>query len=103
MFHKPLNDPFFATLKPAEWLWMYYQWDKDQEEEAKKMRNLAVLVGSFSNPALAQKMMKIDNPDYESDEELHQKTLEEMKGPLPEKKEIKKKRKKKIAIREVKI
>jgi hypothetical protein len=103
MFHKPLNDPFFASLKPAEWLWMYYQWDKDQEEEQKKMQQWAILIGSFSDPAAAKKMLKIDNPDFESDEELHQKTLEELKCPLPEKKELKKKRKKKVAIREVGI
>lgn len=102
MFHKPLNDPFFAKLKPTEWLWMYYQWNKDQEEENKRMQNLAILVGSFSNPKMAEKMIKDNKPDYESDEELHQKTLEEMKKPLPKKKE-KNKRKKKVAIREVGI
>lgn len=99
MFQKPLSDPFFASIKPAEWLWMYYQWEKDREEENKKLQNLGILIGSFHNPAAAQKMMKIDNPDYESDEELHQKTLEELKGPLPEKQEKKKKRKKKITIK----
>ena len=80
---------------------MYYQWEKDQEEEQKRLQNLGILIGGFFNPQMAQKMMQNENPTYESNEELHQKTLEEMKAPLPENKEPKKKRKKKVSIREI--
>lgn len=45
---------------------MYKSWEYNQEIELEKLRNQAILIGSFFNPEMAKKMIKNENPDYSS-------------------------------------
>lgn len=45
---------------------MYKSWEYSQELELEKLRNQAILIGSFFNPEMAKKMIKNENPDYSS-------------------------------------
>jgi hypothetical protein len=45
---------------------LYKSWEYNQEIELEKLRNQAILIGSFFNPEMAKKMIKNENPDYSS-------------------------------------
>jgi hypothetical protein len=63
-FGKLPNDPFYEDINPYLRVWLYEGWCHDLELEAEKLRNHAILTGSFSNPEAAQKMIK--EPTYQS-------------------------------------
>lgn len=59
-------------------LWMFEAWFADQEDQHEFAKNYAILEGSFTNPEAAKKMLKADNPDFESDDESYEKVSQEM-------------------------
>lgn len=65
-FGKSPDDLFYENINPYLKMWLYESWIHDQELESEKLRNQAILIGSFFNPEMAQKMLKIDNPDFQS-------------------------------------
>lgn len=48
---------------------MYESWYADLEEKNEFARSYAILQGSFANPEMARKMVKLENPDFESSDE----------------------------------
>lgn len=62
-------------MDPVEKLWWYEGWIDEEETKLKNYRAVAILIGSFYNNELAQRMVKDDNPDYvSSDDEFEQST-----------------------------
>jgi Glu-tRNA(Gln) amidotransferase subunit E-like FAD-binding protein len=57
---------------------MYESWLSDFEEQNEFARSYAILQGSFANPEMAQKMIKSENPVFESSEEDFERTTQEM-------------------------
>lgn len=49
---------------------MYYSWIYKQEKEIERLKQHGILIGSFTNPEAAQSMIKQENPDYKSTEDL---------------------------------
>ena len=63
------GDPWFDKINPWEKLWLYNSWIHKKEQEMELVRAASILTGSFSNPEMAEKMMKRDRPDYVSTDE----------------------------------
>jgi len=59
-------------------LWMFESWYADQEEQHEFAKNYTILEGSFTNPDAAKKMLKADNPDFESDDENYENISKQM-------------------------
>jgi hypothetical protein len=59
---------------------LYEGWVHDQELEAQRLRNQAILIGSFSNLEMAQRMIREDNPSVQATdvEETSRKVHEEI-------------------------
>lgn len=72
------DDPWFEEMDFVLKLWLYESWCKDQEEKNNFARSYVILNGSFTNAEMARKMIKQDNPDFESSEEDFDKTSKEM-------------------------
>jgi hypothetical protein len=69
-------------MDPIRKQWWYESWVHGIEKELDKLRALGILIGSFTNPEAAQKMMKRERPDYATtDEEFERsyKMVEETK------------------------
>jgi hypothetical protein len=57
---------------------MYENWCRDKEEENEFAKSYAVLTGSASNPEWARRIIKSDNPDFESSDEDYENTTRQM-------------------------
>ena len=57
------NDKFYENINAYLKVWLYESWLHDQELEAQKLRNQAILIGSFSNLDMAQRMIRAENPN----------------------------------------
>lgn len=66
IFRKLPDDPFYEHIDPYLKIWLYESWLHDNELEVERLRNQAILVGSFFNPEAAQKMIKSEKPDFAS-------------------------------------
>lgn len=66
LFGKPPDDVFYEHINPYLKVWLYESWLHDKQLETERLRNQAILIGSFFNPEMAQKMVKSENPDFES-------------------------------------
>lgn len=101
MFGKEPDDSWFEEMEPVKKLWLYESWAHELELELEKEKSLAILIGSFSNPEMAQKMISRENPEYvSSDDEFEQswqavkqhiQKEEENKNPSPKRKRRRKK------------
>lgn len=56
-------------MDPMVRSWLFHSWLQDLEEKHKFSESYAILQGAFYNPEMAKKMLKKDNPDYESTDE----------------------------------
>jgi hypothetical protein len=90
------NDPFSEDINPYLKIWLFESWLYECEKEAEKLKNQAILTGSFSNPEMAQKMIKNENPDFKATdgeataEMLHRQIVEEEKSNGQKKKKKRK-------------
>ena len=81
-FHKLPDDVFYEHINPYLKVWLYQSWLYDLELEAQKEKNQAILIGSFSNLEMAQKMIRDENPNIqatdldETSKKIHEKILE---------------------------
>lgn len=98
------DDPFFEEMDPLHKLWWYESWSAKKEEEIKRDKYLGILIGSFSNPDAAQKMIKSENPDYEVPDEhaesiarrLHKDNLEEIEKQQTAQKKLRRRKRRKL-------
>ena len=65
-YKKLPDDPFYETINPYLKVWLYESWLHERELESERLKNQAILIGSFFNPEMAQKMLKSENPDFQS-------------------------------------
>lgn len=89
------DDPFFEDMDPLMKLYLYESWINKLELEFERERNLGILIGSFTNPEAAQKMVKKDHPDVVAteDEAEENKALKEL---ILKEEKVKKKRKRRV-------
>jgi len=67
------DDPLFEEMDPFIKLWLYEGWLNKEKRHHEALRHQAILIGSFTNPEMANKMVKRENPDhYSTDEEFEQ-------------------------------
>lgn len=66
LYGKPPDDPFYEHINPYLKVWLYESWLHDKELEAERLKSQAILIGSFTNPEMANRMIKQDNPDFET-------------------------------------
>ena len=65
-FGKLPDDPFYEDINAYLKVWLYESWLHDQELEAQKLRNQAILIGSFSNLEMAQGMIRQEHPNVQA-------------------------------------
>ena len=88
----------YENINPYLKVWLYESWLHDKELELEKLKDQAILIGSFFNPEMAYKMMKNEEPDFastdldESNKMVREKILEAER----EKKKRKKRKKRKV-------
>jgi len=95
------DDPQIENIDPVMKAWMFYNWLEDYADENKMLENQGMLIGSFSNPELVQKILGKDGQTFASSDEEFEETsrlvMEANKKADEEKQKIKKrKRKRKI-------
>lgn len=95
------DDPKIENIDPVMRAWMFYNWLEDYYDENKMLENQGILIGSFTNPELAQKILGKDGQQMSSTDEEFEETsrmvLEANKKADEEKQKTKKrKRKRKI-------
>lgn len=83
IYKKSPDDPFYENINPYLKVWLYESWIYEKELESEKLKNLAILIGSFINPEAAQKMVKSQNPDFvatnaeQTAQEIHKEIINE--------------------------
>ena len=65
-FGKMPDDPFYEDINPYLKVWLYESWLHDRKMESERLRNQAILIGSFFNPEMAQRMVKDERPDFKT-------------------------------------
>ena len=99
LFNKLPDDVFYEHINPYLKVWLYESWLHDQELEIDRLRKQAILIGSFFNPDMAQKMIKSENPDFAStDEDLDEANKAVREQILEAEKKGNKKRKKRKVV-----
>ncbi len=68
-FQKDVDDPFLEEMDPIRKQWWYESWVYSIEKDLEKWKALGILIGSFSNPDAANKMMKKERPDFSTTDE----------------------------------
>lgn len=68
MWGVPIDHEYFSKTNIAQWLWYYYNYLKDQEDNFTRDRSLLEYHVSFLEPELVNKIVKDRNIDGESDE-----------------------------------
>jgi hypothetical protein len=88
VYKKLPSDPFFDEINPLEYLMMFESWVYGIENRLDEARAHAILVGSFYNPKMAQKMAQKDktNEVEMTDEQFEKVFEEEVKAQKPQKK-----------------
>lgn len=79
--------------------YLYEHWVNEQKYDYELYRSLAILVGSFTNSDAAQKMIKDENPDFESSEEDFEESTRIVEEDV--KKEQKLKRRSRRVVRDI--
>lgn len=72
------DDSWHDEIDPFLRLWLYESWVHEQELEMKRNRALGILIGSFTDPEAAQKMIKHEQPDFVASEEDHEETFRQI-------------------------
>jgi hypothetical protein len=60
------DDPFYERINPYLKVWLYESWLHDKELESERLKQQAILIGSFFNPEMARKMIKDERADFQS-------------------------------------
>lgn len=98
-FQKNPDDSFFEEMDPYIKLWWFESWVNKVNTELENYKAASILVGSFSNPEMAQKMAKRDRPDVEISDKEFDESFEIVKKSIDEEnasKNIKHRRKRKL-------
>jgi hypothetical protein len=59
-------------MDPVQKMWMYSNWQADQNDEAELAKNHAYLLASFWNPEAVQELMGNGNTHSSTDEEFEE-------------------------------
>ena len=60
---------------------MFEQWIQDQREHYELKKNIAILIGSFSNPEAAKKMLNVDGSTVTTSDEDFESSWKMVKKP----------------------
>lgn len=66
------DDPFIIDMDPVQKLWMYSNWQEDQNDDAELAKNHAYLLASFWNPEAVQDILGNGNVHTSSNEEFEE-------------------------------
>lgn len=92
------DDPFYERINPYLKVWLYESWLHEKELEIEKLKQHAILIGSFFNPEAANRMVKDEQPDFKSTDldETNKIVREKIMEQEKEKKTGKKRKKRKV-------
>lgn len=64
-----MDDPCLDEIDPVQNLLMFESWVQDQREQSERDKNLAYLIGSFTNPEAVSKLLESEANTFVSDDE----------------------------------
>lgn len=71
-------------MNPFTKLWLFYGWVEKNKNQGDILKDQAILIGSFTNPEAAQKMLGIGVTKIESDDDDFDRSFEYVRSqPLP--------------------
>ena len=74
-FNTDIDDPKITEMDPIRKQWWYESWLYSIETDLDKWRHIGILIGSFTNPEAATKMLKKERPDYESTDKAFEESI----------------------------
>lgn len=93
------GDDWLNDLDPLTKLYLYEGWLNKQKEKHEYDRMLSIFAGSFTNPEMAQKLIKDESPDFSSTDKDFEKSLEIVANTIEvEDKPLHRRKRKKIAV-----
>ena len=101
MLGKKVNDPEIVEMDDITWTWHYASWLEEREERVKMMRSFGCFVGGFFNAKAARQIQEMDDESKKigvSEEEFDA-ASEYVRKSGEERDKIKKKRNKKLVIK----
>lgn len=66
MFKTEPNDDRITQMDPVQKIWMFNNWIADQNENAELGKNIAYLIGSFTNPEAVKKLLGEGSQEHQS-------------------------------------
>lgn len=97
MFKKTPDDPELENIDPYLKYWMYINWLEDYNDQFDMLKNIAMMIGSFSNPEAVKRMLGSDGKQFTSTDEEFEESLDIIKEENKQIKEkIKHRRKRKF-------
>lgn len=95
------DDPRIEELDktPVMKAWMFYNWLEDYTDEYKLLENQGILIGSFTNPEAAKKMIGVGVDQHSSTDEEFEETsrlILEQNNRIEETKPIRKRKRRVI-------
>jgi hypothetical protein len=71
-YQKLPDDPFLLEMDPVQKMWLYNNWQADQNDSVELAKNHAYLLASFSHPEAVKDMISDANKHISSDEEFEE-------------------------------
>ena len=91
----------WENMNPFMKWWLFEGWVAKQEREIERDRRNGIFVGSFYNPEAAQKMLKVDRPDFQSTEDDFERSVQEVRKNILEQENAGSRRKRRRRKRKV--
>lgn len=89
------DDDWFDKIDPILKLWLYNSWQQDLIDKNDFAKNYSILIGSFTNYKMAQKMLDGNNTVVSNEEEYEKSTqimLEDREKKTPKRMSRRKRR-----------
>lgn len=97
-YKKLPDDPFFEEMEPLTKLWLYESWIHKIEQDIDIKKSIGIMIGGFSNPELANKMIKRENPDHMTTDDEFEESWKSVINEKQGKRRRRRRRKKKNKI-----
>lgn len=78
MLHKLPDDPEIDAIDPVLKLYMYEHYIQDLQEKNEHAKHYSILIGSFANPEMAQKMLGTQGTQFKTSDAEFEKLSEQI-------------------------
>lgn len=72
MWQKPIDHPDITDMDQVQKIWMFQNWQADQNDSAELAKNHAYLLASFSHPEAVQQILGDGNTHESTEDEFEE-------------------------------